>query len=330
MAVNTVADIGHLTHWVPARAYWASNQFMVDWCYMGAARFTRPFFDDDLTLRMRFRFSALFQHHTPIELLGELAEAQPGVRPAGFIFHTSRCGSTLASQMLAALPQNIVISEASPIDKVLRSGAGEADRIQWLRWIISALGRKRFTEEEHYFVKFDSWNVRDLSVVRKAFPDTPWVFMYRNPIEIIVSQMRQRGAHMIPGAIDLKLPGLSDDQIFQIPVEEYCARVLANSCEAALEFRDDPKALFINYYELPDAFFAKILPHFGVSYASEDIEKMREVSKYNAKNRANEFDPDSKRKRENASDAVRAAASQWVDHLYHELEAIRLAKRLKI
>ena len=39
----------------------------------------------------------------------------------------SRCGSTLVSQMLAALPQNIVISEAAPIDAVVQLNRAQPD-----------------------------------------------------------------------------------------------------------------------------------------------------------------------------------------------------------
>ena len=53
--------------------------------------------------------------------LEELNERSAGLAPSLFLFHVSRCGSTLISQMLAALPQNVVISEAGPMDAILRS-----------------------------------------------------------------------------------------------------------------------------------------------------------------------------------------------------------------
>ena len=56
-----------------------------------------------------------------IDVLLEWQEQSPGLPPSGFIFHMSRCGSTLAARMLAASPRNIVLSEADPIDYVLRA-----------------------------------------------------------------------------------------------------------------------------------------------------------------------------------------------------------------
>ena len=47
-----------------------------------------------------------------------------------------------------------------------------------------------------------------LGTVRRAFPDVPWVFLFREPVQVLASHLRQRGAHMVPGAIDPALFGL--------------------------------------------------------------------------------------------------------------------------
>src|SRR5438034_6204511 len=92
------------------------------------------------------------------------------------------------SRMLAAVSQNIVISEAGLIDSAIRpksrstSGTGE-QRIEWLRWVVSALGQPRLGTEKHLFIKFDAWNVLDLPLIRRAFPAVSWIFLYRDPVE---------------------------------------------------------------------------------------------------------------------------------------------------
>ena len=48
------------------------------------------------------------------------------MRPSGFIFHMSRCGSTVISQMLAALAEHVVVSEAGPIDALARGPPARA------------------------------------------------------------------------------------------------------------------------------------------------------------------------------------------------------------
>ena len=69
----------------------------------------------------RLPFNLLFPRRTPVEVLTRWREERPGLAPTGFVFHLSRCGSTLVSQMLAALPQNVVLSEAGPINDALRA-----------------------------------------------------------------------------------------------------------------------------------------------------------------------------------------------------------------
>jgi hypothetical protein len=115
-------DLEKFRDWIPVGCAWKGDRAFVDWCFLGKERLIEPFFDDSIQKRFRRPFNLTFRHQTPFEFLGELYERSKGIKPTGFIFHLSRCGSTLVSQMLAALPQNIVISEASPLDFALRSG----------------------------------------------------------------------------------------------------------------------------------------------------------------------------------------------------------------
>jgi Sulfotransferase family len=315
--------------WMPVRVLRRRSGVFVDWCYLGRARFIHPFFDITVQKEMSRPFNMLFHHQTPIEYVERLNESAPSVRPTGFIFHMSRCGSTLVSQMLAALPQNIVISEASPINGILQAdrsdpGLSEETRIRRLRAIIGALGRKRFAGEKHYFVKFDSWNSFDLELVRRAFPEVPWIFLYREPLEVIVSQMRERGGQMVPGALGHFLPGTRPAETWQMPPEEYCARVLERFCENAIEEieRDATNALLINYEQLPQAMAASICPHFGLEYLPEDEEKMTAAARRDAKNPNSAFQPDSKKKRDEASEAALAAVER-LRPLHKKLEDLR-------
>ncbi len=100
--------LGLVTDWMPIRVYQEQGEPMLDWAYFGSARFVEPFFEDTVAKVLRRSFSLLFRQQTPLSILDELQLLAPGVAPTGFIFHMSRCGSTLVSQMLAALPQNIV------------------------------------------------------------------------------------------------------------------------------------------------------------------------------------------------------------------------------
>ena len=314
--------------WVPVRFYWRENRPFVDWCYMGKTRFTEPFFDQTVTRRFHEPFNLLFRHQTPIEFLSELNANSSIVAPTGFIFHLSRCGSTLISQMLAALEQNVVVSEPPPVDSILRANfknpaVTDQQRISWLQAMIGALGRQRNREEAYFFVKFDSWSALDLALIERAFPDVPWIFLYRNPVEIIVSQMRQRGAQTIPGVIGQILPDTDLTEVWRMPPEEYCARVLARICESVLSFLPHRNALLLNYRQLPEVVSTTVLQHFRISYSPEDIETMNNAARFDAKTPQLNFTADDEAKRKQASDAAIAAAERWVNPLYENLENLR-------
>ncbi len=318
-----VKESENFRDWIPVRCFWRENKAFVDWCFLGKERLTEPFFDDSIVKRFRQPFNLLLRHQTPIDFLGEFFEVSESLKPTGFIFHLSRCGSTLVSQMLAALPQNIVISEASPVDFAVRAkNVTEEQKIEWLRWMINALGQKR-NSEVNFYIKFDSWNTLELNLIKRAFPDVPWVFLYRNPVEIIVSHIRQRGAQTIPGMISEILPDLSFEESVQMPPEEYCARVLGKICQSALESLKNGRGLAVNYTELPDAVTLKIPEHFKVKLNENEFEKMLAATKYNAKNPHLNFSADSEMKKNEANETAIRAAETFVNPFYEELEKVR-------
>lgn len=317
-----------LTGWIPIRIYWKERRPLVDWCWVGTRRFTEPFFDHTIEGCLRLPFANLCRPQTPIDMLRERHAIDPGLQPRGFIFHLSRCGSTLVSQMLAALPQNVVISEAGSIDMVLRAKFREPsltdeERADWLRWMVSALAQRRTGDEERLFIKFDSWSVLDFPLISRAFPGVPWIFLYRNPIEVLVSQLAHRGAHMVPGGIEPELFGMRLDEVFKMQPEEYCARVLARLCEAALQHHQSSGGMMVNYEQLPDAVWNRVADFFGAEVSDADLQAFRRVAKLDAKNPALGFESDSQAKQKKASDAVRVASARWLAPLYEQLEAAR-------
>jgi hypothetical protein len=312
--------------WLPVRIYENGGGLFADWIFLGRKRFTEPFHDSTLEIRMREPFNLLFQRQMPLEFLDELSEKSPGIAPDGFIFHISRCGSTLVSQMFAALEKNIVISEASVVDRIIRAGVSEELKIIRLRGLFNALAQKRFPAEENFFVKFDSWSIFDLPLIEKAFPGVPWIFMYRNPVEVIVSQMRQSGMQMVPGEIGAIFPNMDLHEILQFSTEERFARTIAAFCEAGLENAVSRQGKFINYTQLPEAVTGEICGHFNVSFSDEEIEKMNSASRLNAKNPHQQFFTDGEEKRKEANEKIVYFSDKFVTPLYEKLENIRLQK----
>ncbi|MDB6026341.1 MAG: aspartyl/asparaginyl beta-hydroxylase [Verrucomicrobiales bacterium] len=314
-----------LEGWVPIRVYWNRSHPFVDWCYLGSKRFTEPFFEQTIGKALHHPANALFRHQTPIERLEQL---KPGISPTGFIFHMSRCGSTLIAQMLAALEKNIVISEAVPMDAAMRMQFGnpaitDSQRIDWLRGIVNALGQRRTGNEQYHFIKFDSWHTLFLPLIRKAFPDVPWIFLYRDPVEVMVSHHNQTGTQMIPGVLQPEIFGLTRGEP-TMSLEEYCACVLQKICEAALVAQSGGGGMLVNYLQLPHAVWPALTKFWRADFSGSEMETMLMASRFSAKNPSFSFESDTERKRREATEVIRHLSEQKLGGLFQKLENERL------
>lgn len=313
--------------WLPFDAFWRHGQLYLRWSFFGGQRLTQPFFEGDVQRTMFKPFNRLIQYVTPISGLVQSLRLYPSLRPSGFIFHMSRCGSTLVSQMLAALPQNVVISEASLIDAVVGAkqtnfALSDHQHSLWLQWIVGVLGQQRTAHAQNYMVKLDCWHTTELDVFRQAFPDVPWIFLYRDPVEVLVSQLRMPGMHMIPGMLGPRLFA-SEGAVSAANPEDYRAQVLAQLCAPVVEPRASGKLLLINYSQLPQAVWTRILPHFDVDFSDDDRSVMAAAARYDAKMPKSRFRPDSKSKQREATVSIRAIANQRLGKIYSQLEALR-------
>jgi hypothetical protein len=311
--------------WVPIGTVWQRDRLLVQWSCFGAERLREPFFEGDIRRSMYKPFNRLFRPTTPIERLGEWLQLHPPLRPSGFIFHMSRCGSTLVAQMLAALDTNVVVSEASPIDAVVRArqvrpGLDEDEHARWLAWMVAAIGQPR-AGEGRLFVKLDCWHTLALPLFRRAFPEVPRIFLYRDPVEVLVSQRRLPGMQMVPGLISPEIFGIAPS--YDRP-EDYCARVLASICAPVVHQHAMGNALLVNYRQLPEALWTTILPHFGVTASADERAAMIEVTKYDAKTPGFAFKPDAEEKQRQATATTRAVADERLADIYSRLEVLRL------
>ena len=274
--------------WVPIRV----RSGRVEWIYSGTRRFHEPFFEDSVR-----RLSGATRAESDLNELAAYAAAHPGLTPAGFIFHMSRCGSTLISQMLAAVDGNRVLSEAPALDDVLREDA------RLLPTMMSALGQP-LSGERRLFVKWDCWLTSQMGLIQTCFPRTPCIFLYRDPVEVLVSQMRNPGMWTVS---DAAIQGR----------EVHVAKLLARICEAALAHH----AVLVNYDQLPDALYGL----FGIEWADDEVAQMQSASTFDAKTSSFTFTPDAVEKRRSASSCTHAAAS-LVTPFYEALERRRLGK----
>jgi hypothetical protein len=320
-----------LRGWTPVNVAWRQERgSRVDWCWLGGQRFTEPFFEQTVAKALRDSEHRPFRRSTPLTALEGFENDAASLPPCGFIFHLSRCGSTLVAQLLAALPQNLVLSEAPPIEQLLDAHRGDPSftheqRIAQLRGLINALGQQRHCDERHLFIKFDSWQVLDLPLLIEAFPGVPWIFLYRDPVEIMVSQRRQRGTQMIPTIVDPRLLGFEPAVIANLSPDEYCARVLARIIGAAASHDRLGNGRLINFNQLPAVLWESLGGFFGVEWSERDVALMRQVSMADAKSPGLSYNDDCVGKQREASPELRRLVEAWLREPYEVLESLRLA-----
>ena len=329
--MDAVTAAARHDEWIPIRVFWRDARAWVDWCHFGRARLREPFFRDSVTDALRRPFNQAFRRETPIEALAQWRAASPGIEPTAFLYHASRCGSTLVSQMLAALGTHIVVSEPPMVDAILATRrmappVPEPVRVEWLRGLVSALAQPR-NGETRFFVKLDAWNVFDVALLRKAFPRTPWIYLYRDPLEIAVSQVRERGAYMIQGIVGPTVDLFPPAEALAMPTEEFIARVLGRMLEAAAASATREGGRLVHYAELPGAMWTDLRELLGVGADAAAREALQRAARWNAKSPQLEFAADTQRKQREASEQLRAANERWAAPAYRALERMRHAQR---
>ncbi|ALI01634.1 sulfotransferase family protein [Pseudomonas sp. FW306-02-F02-AA] len=310
----------NLDGWLPIRVWQQGGEWRVDWCWFGDQPLRQPFFRDAVEEALRLPFNQAFRRQTPLSVLSDWQTISPGLVPSAFIFHASRCGSTLISQMLAQLDNHIVISEPPPLDALLRSELPPAERNAAIRGLLSAYGQPRRGVEQRLVIKLDAWNIGELKRLRECFAETPWLFVYRDPLEIAVSHLRRPGLHMVPGLIGTS--ALDDGAAFE-GREDFIARRLGKLLQLGVEHCHEFAGLAVNYRELPGAMEGHLARFFALN-AEQRTQVFSAVSQH-AKQPAETFVADSEGKQQEASARLRERVECWAHGPYEALEQWRTA-----
>lgn len=283
------------------------------WRHLGSKRLSEPFFRDTLVAQEPEQRLCCRTE------LADLDTIKPGLAPTALIFHTSRCGSTLFTQLLSTLPHCIVASEPPVIDSFLRfhrADPAASGGTATLGGLVRALGQQREDEERHFFVKLDSWHIHDLPLFRQAFPATPFIFLYRQPDEILASHRRKRGPQMIPGLLG-NLPPVdigNPEPIAPGDLEGHAAQVVAGFLKSAIHHAAE--LTLVDYQQLPAVLWTRLLPDLGVSLNAPEIAELQARARRHSKHPGQDFAGD-------PPTTPTAADFPAVARLYGELEQQR-------
>jgi hypothetical protein len=261
-----------------------------------------------------------------------------------FIFHESRCGSTLlANYLVYSSPEEVrLYSEAAPPLTALNicgqsfEFCSEKTAASIFHDVVYLMGRVRSEKESHLFFKLQSSATFSLDIVRKAFPVAPWVFLYRDPEEVMVSHLnipKKSRAKCLqsrrnpPSRVRRYLESMKLD-LGGLSHEEYCAIYLSMICKSAAEaIKTGGHGKLLSYnHNLLDQLIDNVIPaHFGLPLSSKKEKLLHYTSQIYSKSRGNEnleWVEDSTAKHDIATDATRQASSFYLASSYLELEAL--------
>lgn len=328
--IDSVDDIGRLVNWLPVDALFVGGKPCVSWMDMRGVELVEPFFSQTVA-RARQAQPPKAETVTGLEALIQLEKITDSLAPSGFIFHTSRCGSTLLANACRALDGAIVISEAPVIDKLVGRffSYSDADTAKTLfnslllRGALSALGQRRLGTEQRLFIKFSCLSVLQFEQIKQVWPSVPCVFMFRDPLEVIMSNLGNPPEWMQFESVPEQaaaVTGLAADEALKLDSEERCARALGRFYAAGAEMSAHGARLF-DYADLSLDALINVISFLGVRPGQAEIARISQVAELYSKDssRRGEFDPETSRKPA-ATSRAREVAEDWALSAYHRLK----------
>lgn len=270
--------------WIPAHLDLVSSPPAIVWRQTGGQIPTGGLHPSDVQAWSRRPLNRFLDVRTPLEALDTpVATPGKGPRVAGIIFHMSRCGSTLVSRMLGQIAGVVSLSEPRIVGDILRlerfaPGLSQGRAAEWLRTAVALAG----AGGEQVVIKAEAGGLFGLELLRQAFPQTPWIFLHRDPLDVMLSQARDRSSEMMPIMLEAALP-VPPALAHAIDPDEHCARTLAALCERAAEALAAGEGLAMAYEELPAAVEARIASLFGLTVGADDQARMSAVARRHAR-----------------------------------------------
>jgi hypothetical protein len=203
--------------------------------------------------------------------------------PAGLIFHVSRCGSTLLSQLLKEISGVRVYAEPTPVSEALLL----APYLEYgeLRDLVDTVVRAFCAPSKRVFFKFSSWNVLHYSLFEELFPAVPKVFLVRRPVEVLASIAKTPPGYVLgrePFAETVRRR--AGDRTDALDDVEFGAVVLSLFLDAmAGAVHANGSIRVLDYTDLPSAAWRTLPAFFGIPKDGIDVQRLVALARFHAK-----------------------------------------------
>jgi hypothetical protein len=320
--------IEHLKSWLPVDAVISNGRPGIEWLDMTGVALTEPFFHQTVARVKKERVSSP-PLITDFDELIRLEKVSDSLPPSGFIFHSSRCGSTLVANSCRALEGALVVAEPPVLDKLIsrfftdtdEAGTKELFYSMLLKCAMSALGQRRLGNERHYFIKFAAASILQFHRIRRIWPNVPALFLYRDPVEVIFSNLQNIPEWMTIESnpqTSAAIVDVTEKDLTSLSPEEFCARALGRFYSAAASAQDE-NSLLCNYDKLSADTLLRLIEFFGVPISPNEADRIRQNASLYSKDYSRTFRTDADLKRANASERVKELAKQWALLPYQHL-----------
>jgi hypothetical protein len=231
-----------LAGYLPAVAHLCGEQSSLTWLRMERADMSEPFF---LKTALRIaRSSPERVSSTHLRALLPFADA-PVESQYIFVFHTSRCGSTVLANAAKTIRDGLVISEPPVVSPLLtpvgsdlwpRACRSAEVRDALIKGAVHAFARSGLPCR-YLLVKFGAMAALQIPLFRRLFPTASFLFLYRDPREVIASNIMcapswWRSRSLSPFVDEwlgsyASAESLSDAQFWSRSFAEFCRNALA-------------------------------------------------------------------------------------------------------
>ncbi len=298
----------------------------VRWMHFGDNSLSEPFFRQTVQRLRTGNRPALEIETTHYSVVRE-ANRHSSLLPIGFICHISRCGSTLISNALKVLEGIQVVAEASPIYRLFLPSPRQVPRWPRSNEELRRFGESLFNLFAYYrtgvpepiVVKFTSLNSLYLSTIRKLWPDIPCLFIIRNPVEVMVSNLLGHPVRSSANCLSSQCRVCwTDHTRSEIAIEECAAGMIGRYLDEAIGCLNHGIKI-IDYEDIGPDSIGNILEFFGMRLEHDLDDIFRYYSKDSA--RQTRFYPDKAYKLREANSRILKAAERWALPQYRLLRS---------
>jgi len=250
--------------------------------------------------------------------------------PSAVIFHVSRCGSTLLTNLFRGVADGIALSEAAPVNHLNKSlheamATISPEKAEFTRCVMRALVTL-YTRlyDSPLVIKAHTASILRLREYRSIWPDAPFIINVREPVEVLVSNMEKPADWARTIVQPSHIPnifGFDSAAIRTMSLEEYCARAIGEFYGSAVTNLDENCSV-IDYQDIGPSNIEAILEGFGLNpsiYFKPDI--VRKIFAIYSKDwtKTRDYVDDRVQKHELASAKLRKFAEQWAYTPYLQL-----------